>query len=177
MKKQGGRQERIAVQRLLHDQREALHTFAHVGVTLGDPYPRTRWDHRSAFSAAVASAGDADAKMVMRRSRGGSMTMAAPEPDSAASPPLITTASANPGPCPPVGAGGPAAASLLRHVYSCPVEISCRRATSVGQAPGAKASVRIWSRCSSLQRRRRSGSENTVIWPNYRACVRSDEHF
>lgn len=38
-----------------------------------------------------------------------------------------------------------------------------RRATSATQAPGAKASFRISSRSSSLQRRRRSGPENTVI--------------
>lgn len=40
----------IAAQRLLHDYRQALHAFAHIGVAHRDPHPCARWDHRSAFS-------------------------------------------------------------------------------------------------------------------------------
>ncbi len=43
------------------------------------------------------------------------------------------------------------------------LEDSYRRATSATQAPGENASVRIRTRSSSLQRRRRSGPANTVI--------------
>lgn len=68
----------IAAQGLLHDQRQALHALLHIGMAHRDPHPRTRWDHRSAFSAAAANAGDADGKIVTLRPRGRSITNAAP---------------------------------------------------------------------------------------------------
>jgi hypothetical protein len=71
---------RITVE-LLHDEREALHAFPHIGVAHGDPHPRARRDHRSAFSVAAASAGDAEAKMLTRLPRSSSMTMAGAVPE------------------------------------------------------------------------------------------------
>lgn len=57
---------------------------------------------------------------------------------------------------------------------SAPPSTSCRRATSATLASDENASVRICSRCSSLQRRRRP--ENTVICPVRRSKVRKQEH-
>lgn len=42
-------------------------------------------------------------------------------------------ASAKLGPCLSLGAGAASTASLLRQVYTSPLDISCRRATSVGK--------------------------------------------
>src|SRR3546814_9403580 len=54
----------ITLEALLNHQRQTLHAFAHIGVAHRDPHPRARRDHRSAFNAAAASAGGADAKML-----------------------------------------------------------------------------------------------------------------
>lgn len=67
---------RITSKTLLHQQRQSLHTFAHVGVPHRNPHPRVRRDHRIAFSAAAANAGDADAKILSCPSSARSRTIA-----------------------------------------------------------------------------------------------------
>jgi hypothetical protein len=64
----------VALQVLLDQKGQALHALAHVCVSGGDPDPDAGWnrDHRSARSAAVTKAGDAEAEMLTRPPRANS---------------------------------------------------------------------------------------------------------
>jgi hypothetical protein len=55
-----------------------------------------------------------------------------------------------------VTASGCAANNACRHVYSCPLLMPYWRATSVGDAPGARLCAAIVCFCSIVHRRRRS---------------------
>jgi hypothetical protein len=94
----------IALQVLLHEQRQPLHPLPHVGVAHRDPNPRARRDHRSAISTADAKAGDAEAAMLTRPLPGSSTTIAT-KGDGAPPGSLVSTASAKPGPGNAEGAG------------------------------------------------------------------------
>ena len=84
----------IALEALLDHQRQALHALPHIGVAHRDPYPRPRRDHRSAFNAAAAKDGGADAKMLTRLPRASSTIIAGGAIGGAAPSPTTTTASA-----------------------------------------------------------------------------------
>jgi hypothetical protein len=60
--------ERISAQAFLHQERQALHALAHIGVICGDPDPNARGDrdHGSAREVTVTRAVDAVASMRTR---------------------------------------------------------------------------------------------------------------
>jgi hypothetical protein len=62
---------------MLHHRGQALHPASHIGVAHRDPHARARRDHRTALSAATASAGGVDAEMRSRRPSASSSTIAA----------------------------------------------------------------------------------------------------
>jgi hypothetical protein len=68
----------VALQALLHLQRQAIHASAHVGVTGGDPHPDIRWDrdHRRARNVALTIDAGADAPIVTRTPPASSTTIA-----------------------------------------------------------------------------------------------------
>lgn len=86
---------RVMVELLLHYERQPLHALSHVGVTHRDPHPGARWDHRSAFNAAAASASDAEAKILMRPPAGRSNSVATAWADACSAGSLTTTAGTN----------------------------------------------------------------------------------
>src|SRR3989344_1750812 len=91
---------RIALEVLLHLQRQPRHPLAHVGVAGGDPNPHARRqrDHRSARSAAATTEAGALAATRTRTPPGRSITRAVlGPPRSASPPPSTTTPGTNPG--------------------------------------------------------------------------------
>ena len=60
--------ERVAAQAFLHQQRQTLHAFTHIGVTRRDPDPNARCDrdHRSARKVVVTNAAGAVALILTR---------------------------------------------------------------------------------------------------------------
>src|SRR5665213_1071760 len=152
--------ERIAAEALLHQQRQAIHPFPHVGVAAGNPDPHTSRDrdHRRSriASTRASAAASTPASTIMRRSFPISITMR-PVVDAlhsaATASPVATTARAKPACCMPASIGS--ARKTRRHDISNDRDIPWRLAVDEIARGVSKLSNTIRSFSSSDQRRRR----------------------
>src|SRR6266851_8762299 len=147
---------RVALQTLLHLDRQAVHAAPHVGVPDRQPHPHTgrNRDHRrdSALTTAAASAAGVEAGIRTRVLPANSTSITGSAYDAstafgAGSPADAINICANP---------SATARNSCRQRQIWPAQTSARRATSLTTAPGARLSATIDRFCSSDQRRRRS---------------------
>ena len=150
---------RIALQHLLHQQRQPVEAATHVRRSARQPHPRLRWqpDHRpSARSTRPSAASSTPASTRTRTHR---------QARSRSCRPLATVAPLVPSPS-PATASMPLSATAL---------FACRRQRAAGSdahrgaapppsppRPGAKLSATIRAFSDADQRRRRSGPDKTV---------------
>src|SRR5262245_39368379 len=153
---------RIAPERLLHQERQAIKALAHIGVASRQPDPRaTRdWDHcrRLPFASAFISADTVRAStgpvIRIRPPVANSISIVPPSSDTAG-----TTGDAGAGSATAIGLNAAAictrSQSCWRHRNNWLTWIPAARATSEALAPGSSAAATIRSFSARDQRRRR----------------------
>src|ERR1700733_5058804 len=170
---------RIAAEHLLHLQRQPVHAFPHVGSAdrQPNPHPAGNRDHRRARTSSTRSNAAASTSrstrtrrplassisispaFLRRRRRGASLTAAGLSSRNGTGnggTSLVISTATNDGSSEAPGTPITPSSANRRHLYTCAGDSPWRRATCDRFAPGAVASVRIASFCSTLNRRRRS---------------------
>src|SRR5437660_5595731 len=151
----------IALERLLHQQCQAVEALAHVGVAGRQPHPRSARDRnrhrRRPVRAAITAETVATSAAPLIRSRAPLASSISISPRDA----TIAGLAATPGSGAIVTAAKPGAArarphSSCRHRYSWLAWIPASRATADAIAPGSSAAATIRSFSARDQRRRRS---------------------
>src|SRR5262245_25486247 len=155
---------RIALERLLHQQRQAVEALAHVGVTGRQPHPRTsrQRDHRrrpppASVAIIVVSVAASIAPVIRIRDPFANSTSIRPPAGKslgAASAAIRTAAKL---------ATGDRRSSCRRHPYSWLGWIPASRATAETLAPGSSEADTNRSFSAALHRRRRSTDVMTSI--------------
>src|SRR3974390_3413113 len=155
----------IALERLLHQQCQAVEALAHVGMAGGQPYlhPARNRDHRRrpllASTATVApSVAGSTAPLIRIRVPFVNSTSISPAVDNAAaagSAAICTAAN--------VAAGCDRRSNCRRHPYSCPGWTPASRAIAETVAPRSSEAATSPSFSAVLQRRRRSTEVMTSI--------------
>lgn len=161
---------RIAFQRLLNDQRQAVETFAHVGMAGRQPNSRSARQQRhrrdKALTTRASAAASTSAPTRIRSPPASTISMrpavgdGADEIDTGTSCAASTLAAASVG------------RDCLRHVKSILALRPYRCATCATDAPGAKLSAMIF-RFSSAGQDRRRGLEASEPSPGPRSLIDS----